>query len=137
MDARKDSVMYPVYVAEATADYTASVEIHGRQQMHRYGCSGIDGLAFAPAPGKGTWMENSICCMWLMAFMVIQRVRIMITRYYFAMTRGNGTVMRHRPIGITCNAEVPENLYINTLCIPAIRITVYRIWLTTLLRVIY
>ena len=52
MDARKDSVMFPVYVAEATADYAASVEVHDKQQMHRYGCSGIDGLAFAPAPGK-------------------------------------------------------------------------------------
>lgn len=44
MDAEADGVMRAVYLAEVVDDYTAP--------GHRYGCSGIDGVTFAPAPGE-------------------------------------------------------------------------------------
>ena len=44
MDAEKDGIMTAVYLREAADDYAA--------QGHRYGCSGIDGITFAPAPGE-------------------------------------------------------------------------------------
>ena len=50
MDA--SDVMTTVYIKEALADYSASVSNNGRQVEHRFGCSGIDGVTFAPAPGK-------------------------------------------------------------------------------------
>ncbi len=43
MDAEADGVMRAVYLDEVVKDYTAP--------GHRYGCSGIDGVTFAPAPG--------------------------------------------------------------------------------------
>ncbi len=43
MDAEKDGIMKAVYLDEVYKDYSS----HG----HKYGCSGIDGLTFAPAPG--------------------------------------------------------------------------------------
>ncbi|MBE6704766.1 MAG: hypothetical protein E7583_05840 [Ruminococcaceae bacterium] len=43
MDASTDGVMTTVYLGEVTDDYNAD--------GHRYGCSGIDGVTFAPAPG--------------------------------------------------------------------------------------
>lgn len=53
MDARQDSVMYSVFLPEVAADYSATVRNRGKRQRHRYACSGIDGLAFAPAVGNG------------------------------------------------------------------------------------
>ena len=50
MDA--SDVMTTVYIKEALTDYSASVSNNGRQVEHRFGCSGIDGVTFAPAPGK-------------------------------------------------------------------------------------
>ena len=43
MDAEADGVMRAVYLSEVVDDYTAP--------SHRYGCSGIDGVTFAPIPG--------------------------------------------------------------------------------------
>lgn len=43
MDAEKDGVMQSVFLNEVYADYSAP--------GHRYGCSGIDGVTFAPAIG--------------------------------------------------------------------------------------
>lgn len=51
MDAEKDGVMTSVYIREAVEDYFASVENGGRRVEHRYGCSGIDGVTFAPRFG--------------------------------------------------------------------------------------
>ena len=45
MDAAADGVMEAVYLQEVYEDFTAP--------GHRYGCSGIDGCTFAPAPGGG------------------------------------------------------------------------------------
>lgn len=57
MDAERDSVMKAVCLPTVGDDYYASVPTHdGRTLEHRYGCSGIDGVTFAPArPG----MQNS------------------------------------------------------------------------------
>lgn len=43
MDAEKDGVMTAVYLEEVLKDYEAP--------GHKYGCSGIDGMTFAPMPG--------------------------------------------------------------------------------------
>ena len=44
MDAEKDGIMTAVFLKDATDDYNAD--------GHRYGCSGIDGITLAPAPGE-------------------------------------------------------------------------------------
>ncbi|MBO5879946.1 MAG: hypothetical protein J6Q68_05285 [Clostridia bacterium] len=44
MDAEKDGIMKTVFLPEVIKDYTA--------EGHRYGCSGIDGITFAPAPAE-------------------------------------------------------------------------------------
>lgn len=44
MDAEKDGIMTAVFLSEVGEDYNAD--------GHRYGCSGIDGITFAPAPGE-------------------------------------------------------------------------------------
>lgn len=43
MDAESDGIMTAVYLDEVLKDYNA--------EGHRFGCSGIDGLTFAPVPG--------------------------------------------------------------------------------------
>lgn len=48
MDAEKDRVMTTVYIKEAVADYLAETENGGRTWDHRFACSGIDGVTFAP-----------------------------------------------------------------------------------------
>ena len=44
MDAEKDGIMTAVYLKEVVDDFSAD--------GHRYGCSGIDGVTFAPAFGE-------------------------------------------------------------------------------------
>lgn len=51
MDAEKDRVMTTVYIREAVDDYFATAENGGRTVEHRFGCSGIDGVTFAPRFG--------------------------------------------------------------------------------------
>ena len=51
MDAEKDRVMTTVYIKEAVDDYFAMAENGGRTVEHRFGCSGIDGVTFAPRFG--------------------------------------------------------------------------------------
>lgn len=53
MDAERDSVMTAVYIKEAVDDYFAEVENGGQTVAHRFGCSGIDGVTFAPRFGSG------------------------------------------------------------------------------------
>lgn len=43
MDAENDGIMVAIHLKEVLEDYNAD--------GHRYGCSGIDGITFAPAPG--------------------------------------------------------------------------------------
>lgn len=53
MSAQEDGVMRAVYLPEVMADYTGfGKTADGRLAAHRYGCSGIDGLTFAPLPGS-------------------------------------------------------------------------------------
>ena len=44
MDATNDGIMTAVFLSEVGEDYNAP--------GHRYGCSGIDGITFAPVPGE-------------------------------------------------------------------------------------
>lgn len=46
-----DDVMSTVYLGDVVEDYYATVSNQGNNVAHRYGCSGIDGVAFAPQPG--------------------------------------------------------------------------------------
>ncbi len=48
MSAEKDGVMTTVWLREATEDYLAAWEENGKEMQHRHGCSGIDGITFAP-----------------------------------------------------------------------------------------
>ena len=53
MDAERDGVMTTVYLPTVTEDYYAAGKTaDGHDTPHRYGCSGIDGVAFAPSPGE-------------------------------------------------------------------------------------
>ena len=61
MDAEKDGVMRAVYLPEVLEDYKAEFDLDGKRLVHRYGCSGIDGLAFGPSfDGSGRDMLH-IC----------------------------------------------------------------------------
>lgn len=48
MDAEKDGIMTTVWLREATEDYLAEWEENGVSMKNRNGCSGIDGITFAP-----------------------------------------------------------------------------------------
>lgn len=54
MSAEADDVLSTVYLKEVLDDYSATVINNGQEVQHRYGCSGIDGLAFGPQFGKST-----------------------------------------------------------------------------------
>lgn len=52
MKPEDQGVMKTVYIGEAVRDFDATVKNGGHKIEHRYGCSGIDGVAFAPRPGE-------------------------------------------------------------------------------------
>lgn len=52
MDACADGVMTAVHLQEVLDDYAAQVTLGGQTVEHRHGCSGIDGVTFAPIPGS-------------------------------------------------------------------------------------
>ncbi len=52
MNAEKEDLLLTVYIKEAVNDYTAKVKDGDKERSHRFGCSGIDGVAFAPAIGS-------------------------------------------------------------------------------------
>lgn len=52
MNAEKDNVISTVYIKEVSDDYNATVMNRDRPVEHRYGCSGIDGIAFGPQFGQ-------------------------------------------------------------------------------------
>lgn len=54
MDGKDQDVLRTVYLSEVVKDYTAKVHIGNRTVDHRFACSGIDGLAFAPSIGAET-----------------------------------------------------------------------------------
>lgn len=47
-----EGILTTVYIKEAADDHAAKVTNRGRTMDHRYACSGIDGLTFAPKWGK-------------------------------------------------------------------------------------
>jgi hypothetical protein len=51
MNAEEENLLQSVFIKEATDDYKAEVVVDGHKEMHRFACSGIDGIAFAPAMG--------------------------------------------------------------------------------------
>ncbi|HTM98444.1 MAG TPA: hypothetical protein VL088_06875, partial [Pedobacter sp.] len=51
MDAEKEDLLRTVYIKEAVTDYKAEVKVNNQVTPHRFACSGIDGVAFAPAIG--------------------------------------------------------------------------------------
>ncbi|MDL4777795.1 hypothetical protein [Actinomadura xylanilytica] len=60
MDAETSGVVSTVYLKEVVGDYSADMDGDGKfdgdtgnTKDHRYGCSGIDGVAFGPEIGKG------------------------------------------------------------------------------------
>jgi hypothetical protein len=54
MNAEKENLLHTVYIKEAVNDYSASVKDGDEERLHRFACSGIDGVAFAPAIGSSS-----------------------------------------------------------------------------------
>ena len=52
MDPENDPVLRTACIKDACEDYTAKVVTGGKEREHRYGCSGIDGITYAPKPGS-------------------------------------------------------------------------------------
>lgn len=53
MSAEKDGIMTAMYLKEVTDDYNGTgIDKEGNAVPHKYGCSGIDGLTFAPLPAE-------------------------------------------------------------------------------------
>ncbi|WP_316766367.1 hypothetical protein [Pedobacter frigiditerrae] len=52
MNAEKEDLLRTVYIKEAVDDYNAKVKVGSKEVAHRFACSGIDGVAFAPAMGN-------------------------------------------------------------------------------------
>lgn len=53
MSAEEDGVMRAAFLPDVLRDYEGKgVDLRGEPAPHRYGCSGIDGLCFAPLPGQ-------------------------------------------------------------------------------------
>ena len=50
--AANNDIMRCIYLRDVVADYTAKVPTEDGEIAHRYGCSGIDGVTFAPLAGK-------------------------------------------------------------------------------------
>src|SRR5690606_10441272 len=52
MDANSEDVLRTVYLREVVKDYEAQVQVGDKMRPHRFACSGIDGVTFAPAVGS-------------------------------------------------------------------------------------
>jgi hypothetical protein len=52
MNAEKEDLVRTVYIKEAVEDYAAIVKDGNEKKPHRFACSGIDGVAFAPSIGS-------------------------------------------------------------------------------------
>ena len=52
MNAEKEDLLRTVYIKEAVNDYVATVKVGDKERPHRFACSGIDGVAFAPSIGS-------------------------------------------------------------------------------------
>ncbi|MES2828240.1 MAG: hypothetical protein V4687_08800 [Bacteroidota bacterium] len=58
MNAEKEDLLRTVFIKEATDDYAAVIKTGDKVIPHRFGCSGIDGVAFAPAIGEKASSKN-------------------------------------------------------------------------------
>ena len=58
MNAERDGVMRAVYLRDVIEDYSATDSLDGR--AHRYGCSGIDGVALGPIFGEAPDSEPKL-----------------------------------------------------------------------------
>jgi hypothetical protein len=52
MNAEKEDLLRTVYIKEVVKDYAANVKDGDEEKPHRFACSGIDGIAFAPSIGS-------------------------------------------------------------------------------------
>lgn len=52
MHAEKEDLLRTVYIPEVVKDYEANVQVGDQVKPHRFACSGIDGVAFAPSIGS-------------------------------------------------------------------------------------
>jgi len=52
MNAEKEDLLRTVFIKEAVDDYAAIVKDGNEEKPHRFACSGIDGVAFAPSIGS-------------------------------------------------------------------------------------
>jgi len=52
MDAGEEDILKTVYLKDVEADYNAEVKLGTRLVPHRFGCSGIDGVALGPSIGQ-------------------------------------------------------------------------------------
>jgi len=52
MNAEKEDLLRTVYIPEVVKDYEANVQVGDQVKPHRFACSGIDGVAFAPSIGS-------------------------------------------------------------------------------------
>ncbi|TZF84707.1 hypothetical protein FW774_06910 [Pedobacter sp. BS3] len=52
MSAEKEDLLRTVYMPEVVKDYEAEVHVGNEVKPHRFACSGMDGVAFAPAIGS-------------------------------------------------------------------------------------
>ncbi|WP_040414529.1 hypothetical protein [Cyclobacterium qasimii] len=52
MNAETEDLLRTVYLSEVVQDYEAEVNVGDKIMPHRYACSGIDGLTFAPSIGS-------------------------------------------------------------------------------------
>ena len=52
MNAEQEGLLSTIFLKEPTDDYNAEVIVNGRTVKHRFACSGIDGITFAPEIGS-------------------------------------------------------------------------------------
>lgn len=52
MNAEKEDLLRTVYIPEVVKDYEATVHVGDKTKPHRFACSGMDGVAFAPSIGS-------------------------------------------------------------------------------------
>lgn len=52
MSAERDGVMTAVFIGDILRDYTATVRTEQGERLHRFGCSGFDGITFGPRFGR-------------------------------------------------------------------------------------
>jgi hypothetical protein len=60
MSAEKEDLLRTVYMPEVVEDYKATVKVGDKVKPHRFACSGMDGIAFAPSIGSSNTSKKYI-----------------------------------------------------------------------------